>query len=42
VRIAAAWAEAAALGAMFGAVQIERVTPSATSQAAAVRAVEKV
>ncbi len=42
VRIAAAWSEAAALGAMFGAVQIERAAPVAAAQAAAGHAVEKV
>jgi len=43
VRIAAAWAEATTLGAMFGAVQIERVAPTAAAaQAVSAPAVEKV
>ncbi|MDD4886953.1 MAG: NADH-quinone oxidoreductase subunit NuoG [Thiomonas sp.] len=42
VRIAAAWTEAAALGAMFGVVDIERVIPAVAESAAAAHAVEKV
>lgn len=42
VRIAAAWAEAAMLGPMFGDVEIERVASPAAAPSAAAPAVEKV
>ncbi|MBN2690583.1 MAG: NADH-quinone oxidoreductase subunit G [Burkholderiaceae bacterium] len=42
VRIAAGWAEAAALGPLFGAMQLERVNPSLARPSAVAQAVEKV
>ncbi len=42
VRIAAGWAEAAALGPLFGAMQLERVNPSVARPGAVAQAVEKV
>ena len=40
--IAAGWAEAAALGPLFGAMQLERVNPSVARPGAVAQAVEKV
>jgi NADH-quinone oxidoreductase subunit G len=42
VRIAAGWAEAAALGPLFGAMQLERVNPSVARSGSVAQAVEKV